>query len=118
MTIGLVDRGPGLHLVGDALDGMRIQIANEMSKAREVDLVVVVHLEGEDGGTWTIDLKDNIGIHRTEARDRDWTVSAHVHDWLGYARNATASRWIPERIRITPTGRPRRWKTFTNFFRD
>jgi superfamily II DNA or RNA helicase len=126
-TVELKDRGRGLFLVGDPLDRMRIAIADRMDAARALGIIVNVQLSGADGGYWYVSLRGNPGVFRGLYSDPDWTVNAHVYDWLGYLWNPSAVRWrlaehyayirdAVNRVNYSGRGKRAQWEQFLSLF--
>ncbi len=63
------------------------KIAADPEKAKTVGAVFLFKLNGDDGGTWTVDMKENPGVREGEQGAADCTIEMSVDDWKGILAN-------------------------------
>lgn len=63
-------------------DGMIKQKVDETSDVSEFDAVYKFIVEGDGGGTWTLNLKDDKGIFEGEKGEPDVTITIGSEDFI------------------------------------
>ncbi len=64
------------------------KIAADPDAARAVNAVFLFKIEGDDGGTWTLDLKgDDVGVKDGEVGEADCTLEMTSDDWKQISDN-------------------------------
>lgn len=56
-------------------------IANDPDKARAVDAVFLFKVNGEGGGTWTVNMKDAPGVVEGDSGHAECTIELSTEDW-------------------------------------
>ncbi|NLE48735.1 MAG: SCP2 sterol-binding domain-containing protein [Sandaracinaceae bacterium] len=56
-------------------------IARSPERARSVGAVFVFRIEGEGGGTWTVDLKNEPGVYEGEREDAECIIECSSETW-------------------------------------
>lgn len=71
--------------------------------AQEVGAVFLFRITGEGGGTWTVDCRDNLGVHDGEVGDIDCGLELSAADWMTVSKNpATAMQlYFAGKLRIS-----------------
>jgi len=67
------------------------KIKNDPDKVKSVDAVFLFKVTGEGGGEWTVDLKDNVGVHSGEVGTPDCTIELSTEDWGEISENPSAA---------------------------
>lgn len=60
-------------------------------KARALGAVFVFRISGEHGGTWTVDMKDDIGVTDGEREGADCIIEVSNEDWRQMTENPNAA---------------------------
>jgi len=60
--------------IPDSIDG-------DVEKARAVDAVFLFKVSGEDGGVWTVNMKDAPGVTEGDAGNAECTIELSTEDW-------------------------------------
>lgn len=64
------------------------KIASDPERAKEINAVFLFKVEGDDGGTWTVDLKsDPPGVKEGDAGGADCTLEMSAEDWQAISDN-------------------------------
>jgi putative sterol carrier protein len=63
----------------------------DLEKAKAIGAVFVFKINGEGGGTWTIDCKNDIGVREGAAENADCTLELAVEDWNTISANPGAA---------------------------
>lgn len=67
------------------------KISGDPDAAKEIDAVFLFKISGDDGGVWTVNCRDNLGVHDGEVGEVDCTLELTDEDWLAISDNpATA----------------------------
>lgn len=56
-------------------------IDSDVEKARAVDAVFLFKVSGEDGGVWTVNMKDAPGVTEGDAGNAECTIELSTEDW-------------------------------------
>lgn len=56
-------------------------IAKDLEKARAVDAVFLFRVTGDEGGTWTVNMKDAPGVTEGDAGNAECTIELSNEDW-------------------------------------
>ena len=56
-------------------------IESDLEKAKAVDAVFLFKVTGEDGGTWTVNMKDVPGVTEGDAGGAECTIELSTDDW-------------------------------------
>jgi putative sterol carrier protein len=56
-------------------------IAKDIEKARAVDAVFLFRVTGDEGGTWTVNMKDKPGVTEGDAGNAECTIELSNEDW-------------------------------------
>ena len=67
------------------------KIAGDLDKAKAIGAVFVFKINGDGGGTWTIDLKNNPGVRQGAEEGADCTLELAADDWKTISENADAA---------------------------
>jgi putative sterol carrier protein len=67
------------------------KITRNPDKARAVGAIYLFRITGEQGGTWTVNLKDDVGVSPGEVGKADCVIEINESDWQTISANpATA----------------------------
>lgn len=67
------------------------KIAGDLDKAKAIGAVFVFKINGDGGGTWTIDLKNNPGVRQGAEEGADCTLECAADDWKTISENPGAA---------------------------
>ncbi|MGB8220984.1 MAG: SCP2 sterol-binding domain-containing protein [Polyangiales bacterium] len=56
-------------------------IQRDIDKARAVDAIFLFKVNGEDGGIWTVNMKDAPGVTAGDAGNAECTIELSTADW-------------------------------------
>jgi len=56
-------------------------IESDIEKAKAVDAVFLFRVTGEDGGVWTVNMKDAPGVTEGDAGGAECTIELTTDDW-------------------------------------
>lgn len=56
-------------------------IEQDLDKARAVDAVFLFKVNGDDGGTWTVNMKDAPGVTEGDTGKSECTIELSTDDW-------------------------------------
>ncbi len=56
-------------------------IASDVEKAKAVDAVFLFKVNGDGGGVWTVDMKDEPGVREGDSGNAECTIELSSEDW-------------------------------------
>lgn len=56
-------------------------IESDIDKAKAVDAVFLFRVNGEDGGVWTVNMKDSPGVSEGDAGNAECIIELSAADW-------------------------------------
>jgi putative sterol carrier protein len=66
-------------------------IEKDPAKAKGIGAVFLFKITGDGGGTWTVNLKDDLGVKQGEAGAADCTIECTHDDWKTLTDNPSAA---------------------------
>ncbi|MCB9604537.1 MAG: SCP2 sterol-binding domain-containing protein [Sandaracinus sp.] len=63
------------------------RIANDPDKAKNVGAIFLFKITGDDGGTWTVNLKDELGVVEGDAGNSMCTIETSSENWVQISDN-------------------------------
>jgi len=63
------------------------KIAAKADELKAIGAIFLFKIEGDGGGVWTIDLKDNVGVREGEQGAADCTLTLSAEDWKQISDN-------------------------------
>ncbi|MEZ4340465.1 MAG: SCP2 sterol-binding domain-containing protein [Sandaracinaceae bacterium] len=63
------------------------KISDDPDNAKEIDAVFLFKITGDDGGTWTVNCRDDVGVHEGEVGEADCTLELSSEDWQAISDN-------------------------------
>ena len=63
------------------------KISGDPDNAKEIDAVFLFKITGDDGGTWTVNCRDDVGVHEGEVGEADCTLELTSEDWQSISDN-------------------------------
>ena len=63
------------------------KISDDPDNAKEIDAVFLFKITGDDGGTWTVNCRDDVGVHEGEHGEADCTLELSSEDWQAISDN-------------------------------
>jgi len=63
------------------------KITGDPEAAKEIDAVFLFKISGDDGGTWTVNCRDDLGVHDGEHGEADCTLELTSEDWQAISDN-------------------------------
>ena len=67
------------------------KISNDPENARAIDAVFLFKISGDDGGVWTVDCKNEPGVHEGEHGEPDCTLEMTSEDWKAISDNPSSA---------------------------
>lgn len=58
------------------------KITADPEKAKAVDAIFLFQITGDGGGTWTVNLKDDLGVTEGDAGNAECTIEVSDEDWV------------------------------------
>ena len=63
------------------------KISGDPEAAKEIDAVFLFRITGDDGGTWTVNCRDEVGVFEGEKGEADVTLELTDEDWQQISDN-------------------------------
>ena len=82
----------------------KIQADPEASKA--IGAVFLFKISGDDGGTWTVNLKDDLGVKEGEHGEPDVTLELSDEDWATISDDPQAAMNLFFQNKLKVSGNP------------
>lgn len=82
------------------------RINADLAKAKSIGAIFVFKITGDGGGTWTVDLKNDVGVRAGEADGADCTLELSHEDWQTISENPSAAMGLFFQGRIKVSGNP------------
>ena len=67
------------------------KISGDPDNAKTIDAVFLFKISGDDGGTWTVNCKDEVGVHEGEVGEPDCTLELTSEDWQTISDNPSSA---------------------------
>ena len=67
------------------------KISSDPDAAKNIDAVFLFKISGDDGGTWTVNCKDDPGVHEGEVGEPDCTLELTSEDWQAISDNPSSA---------------------------
>lgn len=67
------------------------RIEADPSKAKQIGAIYLFKISGDQGGTWTVDLKEDPGVREGDTGNADCTLEMTSEDWKTISENPQAS---------------------------
>lgn len=67
------------------------KISGDPDNAKAIDAVFLFKISGDDGGTWTVNCKDEPGVHEGEVGEADCTLELTSDDWKTISDNPSSA---------------------------
>src|SRR4030095_541073 len=80
------------------------KIAADPDKARNVGAVYLFRISGEKGGTWTLNLRDDVGVKNGPAEAPDCTIELSDSDWERVSSDPNAAMQLYFQGRLKASG--------------
>jgi len=78
-------------------------IAKDVERAKSVDAVFLFEVEGDGGGVWTVNMKDDPGVTEGDAGNADCTIRISTEDWEALTEKPGSAMhfFMSGKIRVT-----------------
>ena len=78
-------------------------IEKDIDKAKAVDAVFLFKVNGEDGGVWTVDMKDAPGVTEGDRGNAECTIELSTDDWKAMTEKPGSAMqfFLQGKIRVT-----------------
>lgn len=78
-------------------------LERDVKRARGVDGIIVFKISGKQGGIWTLNLRDEVGVEEGAAADPDCTIELSDSDWERITRHPGAAMqlFLEGKLRIS-----------------
>ena len=63
------------------------RISNDPDKAKTVGAIYLFKITGDDGGEWTVDLKEDPGVKQGDQGNAECTIEVSSDDWKTISEN-------------------------------
>ena len=80
------------------------KIAGDPDNAKEIDAIFLFKISGDDGGTWTVDCRDDLGVHDGEHGEADVTLELTNEDWEAISENPAMAMQLYFQGKLKVTG--------------
>ena len=67
------------------------KISGDPDNAKTIDAVFLFKISGDDGGTWTVNCKDEVGVHEGEVGEADCTLELTSENWQTISDNPSSA---------------------------
>lgn len=67
------------------------KISADPDAFKATNAIFLFKISGDDGGTWTVDLKENVGVHEGEQGTPDCTLELTASDWQQISDNPSSA---------------------------
>ncbi len=79
-------------------------IQSDLDKAKAVDAVFLFKVNGEGGGVWTVNMKDEPGVHEGDSGNAECTIEISTDDWKAMTEKPGAAMQFFMQGKIKVTG--------------
>ncbi|MFA9469289.1 MAG: SCP2 sterol-binding domain-containing protein [Deltaproteobacteria bacterium] len=78
-------------------------IESDIDKAKAVDAVFLFRVNGEDGGVWTVNMKDSPGVSEGDAGNAECIIELSAADWKAMTEKPGSAMqfFMQGKIRVT-----------------
>ncbi len=78
-------------------------IAKDVEKAKAVDAVFLFRVNGDDGGVWTVNMKDAPGVTEGDSGNADCAIEISSEDWKAMTEKPGAAMqfFMQGKIRVS-----------------
>ena len=80
------------------------KISSDPESAKNIDAVFLFKISGDDGGTWTVNCKDDPGVKEGEAGEADCTLELTSEDWQTISDNPSSAMQLYFQGKLKVTG--------------
>ena len=67
-------------------------IRKDLDKAKAIDAIFCFKVSGDNGGTWTVNMKDEPGVTEGDTGAAECTIELSSEDWLAMTAKLSAPR--------------------------
>ncbi|MEM9195189.1 MAG: SCP2 sterol-binding domain-containing protein [Myxococcota bacterium] len=82
------------------------KIAANPDTSKAVGAIFLFKISGDNGGTWTVNLKDEVGVSEGEVGEADCTLELTDEDWSTISENAQAAMQLYFQGKLKVSGNP------------
>ena len=79
-------------------------IESDIDKAKAVDAVFLFKVHGEDGGVWTVNMKDDSGVSEGDSGNAECTIELSTDDWKAMSEKPASAMQLFLQGKIKVTG--------------
>ena len=78
-------------------------IESDIDKAKAVDAVFLFRVNGQDGGVWTVNMKDSPGVSEGDAGNAECIIELSAADWKAMTEKPGSAMqfFMQGKIRVT-----------------
>ena len=78
-------------------------IRKDLDKAKAIDAIFCFKVSGDNGGTWTVNMKDEPGVTEGDTGAAECTIELSSEDWLAMTENPGAAMqfFLQGKIKVT-----------------
>jgi len=75
----------------DFTENLPTKISGDPDAAKDIDAVFLFKITGDDGGTWTVNCRDELGVSEGEVGEPDVTLELSSEDWQAISDNPSSA---------------------------
>ncbi|KPK51800.1 MAG: hypothetical protein AMJ63_11435 [Myxococcales bacterium SG8_38_1] len=79
-------------------------IESDLDKARAVDAVFLFRVNGDGGGVWTVNMKDDPGVSEGDSGNAECTIELSTDDWKAMSEKPASAMQLFLQGKIKVTG--------------
>jgi putative sterol carrier protein len=79
-------------------------IESDLDKARAVDAVFLFRVNGDGGGVWTVNMKDDPGVREGDSGNAECTIELSTDDWKAMSEKPASAMQLFLQGKIKVTG--------------
>lgn len=82
------------------------KITKNPDASKAINAVFLFKISGDEGGTWTVNLKDNLGVTEGDAGNAECTLELTAEDWKAISENPGSAMQLYFQGRLKVGGNP------------
>ena len=80
------------------------RITKDVDASKQIDAIFCFKITGDDGGVWTVDCKNDVGVREGDEGSADCTLEIDAADWETISGNPTAAMQLYFQGKLKVTG--------------
>ena len=82
------------------------KIASNTENAKTIGAIYLFKITGDGGGTWTLNLKDDVGVKEGDSGNAECTIEVSSEDWKQMSENPGAAMQLYFQGKLKVGGNP------------